>query len=271
MAATLASATEAPIAAVPALMPWAAALTEGSAVATTLTFAAETEPPSMAAVTVGRASTLATEPPAARASNPPATEMPSTCESIVVVSLALTATSPADVTRLLVMLALVVLVTVSPVPAPPPETETLKAEALPDMAAARARLVRVALSVAVTATEPRVVRPPVVPRLRIAAVTLLAITLSAAATARANEPLPKTPNEAATEAAPVSTLRLEVSRAETVTLPAVILSPAPSPSITALTIAPIRLWVPAPAPAALTAMAPPEMATEPAATVARMV
>ena len=270
-AATLASATEAPMAAVPALMPCAPALTEGSAVARMLTLAAESAPPSTEAVTVGRASTFATEPPAARASRPPATEMPSTCESMVVVSLAWTETSPVVVILLLLMLAPVVLVTVSPVPAPPPATATPKPEAVPAIAAARARLVRVARSVAVTLTAPVAERPPVPLRLRIAAVTELAITLSAAATARENEAPPAKPKAAATEAAPVSTLRDDVSRAATVTAPAVIVSPGPSPSMAALTRAPIRLWVPAPAPAALMPMAPPEIATEPATTVALMV
>ncbi|GJD85841.1 hypothetical protein HPGCJGGD_3735 [Methylobacterium haplocladii] len=100
VAATLAVATEAPIAAVPALMPMARALTAGSAVARTLTLPADRLPPSIAAVTVGLASTTATEPPAARASRPPATEMLRTCESTLVVSDARTETSPAALTLL---------------------------------------------------------------------------------------------------------------------------------------------------------------------------
>ncbi|GJD85840.1 hypothetical protein HPGCJGGD_3734 [Methylobacterium haplocladii] len=167
------------------------------------------------------------------------------------------------------MPALVVLLTVSPVPAPPPAIEKPTGEKFAARAAVRARLVRLAVSVAVTLTALRAERPSLT--FLIAAVTRFSITLSAAATAMEAAAPPPNPTEAATEAAPVSTLSDEASRAETVTVPAEILPLVPSPSMVALTCAAMRLCVPAPAPAALTAMAPALIATEPARIVALIV
>ncbi len=171
---------------------------------------------------------------------------------------------------LLLMLAPVVLVTVSPVPAPPPATATPKPEAVPGHGggtgtAGQGRAL--GRGDADRAGGREAARPAEVPDRRR---DELAITLSAAATARENEAPRRSPKAAATEAAPVSTLRDDVSRAATVTAPAVIVSPGR-----------LRRWRRSrgrrsgygcgPGAGGADATAPAEIATEPATTVALMV